>query len=159
MPSCCIFITTGASSPEELFLIYPKLSPTQDPVEDTSVKLRAEQKDESKCSLGIPDTSFKGLRTRTARRVLRSTWVLKWVPAVARMLQTETQKGQGYHSLAVPSCSSGGAGRQQAQPGKHTKLMPAVCGRTWAWVNHQWCQAELNLAIWVSLCKEGKLTN
>lgn len=47
---------------------------------------------ERQCSLGIPDTSFSGLSTRTARRVLRSTCVLKWVPAVARMLQRETQR-------------------------------------------------------------------
>lgn len=50
------------------------------------LRILANQKEESRCSLGIPDTSFKGLRTRTARRVRRSTWVLKWVPAVARML-------------------------------------------------------------------------
>lgn len=68
------------------------------------------QKEENRCSLGIPDTSFKGLRTRTARRVRKSTWVLKWVPAVARMLWAETQKSQGYHSLSGPFCFMGRLG-------------------------------------------------
>lgn len=74
------------------------------------LRILASQKEESRCSLGIPDTSFKGLRTRTARRVRRSTWVLKWVPAVARMLWIETRKTQGYHSLSVPSCFMGSLG-------------------------------------------------
>lgn len=93
-------------------------------------RILANQKEESRCSLGIPDTSFKGLRTRTARRVRRSTWVLKWVPAVARMLWIETQKTQGYHSLSVSSCFMGSLGIQQPLPGKYTKLVPAVCGCT-----------------------------
>lgn len=104
------------------------------------------RKKKDRCSLGIPDTSFRGLRTRTARRVLRSTCVLKWVPAVARMLQDRDTKGRGYHRLAFSPCFMGEAGLKEDQPGKHAELMPAVCGCTWAWVNHQWFRVELNLA-------------
>lgn len=39
-------------------------------------------------SLGIPDTSFRGLSTRTARSVRRS----KSEPTVARILQAEQRK-------------------------------------------------------------------
>lgn len=41
-------------------------------------------------SLGIPDTSFSGRSTRTARRVRRS----KSVPAVARILEFKEEKGK-----------------------------------------------------------------
>lgn len=56
-------------------------------------------------------------------------------------------EGQGYHSLPFSRCSMGEAGlKKDHRPGKHTELMPAACGRTWAWVNHQWFRMELNLA-------------
>lgn len=38
-------------------------------------------------SLGIPETSLRGLRTRTALRVRRSTGMFMWAPAVARILE------------------------------------------------------------------------
>lgn len=44
--------------------------------------------------LGMPETSFRGLSTRTARSVRRSTWVLKCVPAVARMLWAHRDRAQ-----------------------------------------------------------------
>lgn len=44
--------------------------------------------------LGMPETSFRGLSTRTARSVRRSTWVLKCVPAVARMLWADRERAE-----------------------------------------------------------------
>lgn len=42
----------------------------------------------------MPETSFRGLSTRTARSVRRSTWVLKCVPAVARMLRAHRDRAE-----------------------------------------------------------------
>lgn len=49
-------------------------------------------------SLGMPETSFRGLRTRTALRVRRSTGMFMWAPAVARILKDNTHK-QKMHIL------------------------------------------------------------
>ena len=69
-------------------------------------------------SLGIPDTSLRGLRTRTARSVRRS----KSVPAVARIL-AETERGvRRQHPLpppssaCVPHCLSTALARGEAPP-------------------------------------------
>lgn len=75
----------------------------------------------------MPDTSFRGLRTRTARRVLRSTCVLKWVPAVARMLQMETQRVTVTAGWLSP-LFTGAAGSKEDQPSKRTELIPVLCG-------------------------------
>lgn len=109
--------------PSRKTLVYLTLTDTLDPAGTLD-----NEKEESRCSLGIPDTSFKGLRTRTARRVRRSTWVLKWVPAVARMLWAETQKSQGYHSLSGPSCFMGRLGRA----GSAWKVHKASASCMWA---------------------------
>lgn len=60
-------------------------------------------------------------------------WVLKWVPAVAGMLQMETQRVKVTTVRLSPQLNGGWggeAGLEKDQPGKHTELMPAARGRT-----------------------------
>lgn len=54
----------------------------------------------------MPETSFRGLSTRTARSVRRSTWVLKCVPAVARMLWADRDRVTPGRALSHPSASN-----------------------------------------------------
>lgn len=113
---------------------------------------RQRRKKKDRCSLGIPDTSFRGLRTRTARRVLRSTCVLKWVPAVARMLQDGDTKGRGYHRLAF-SLFHGGSWVKGGSAWK-ARRADASC----VWVHLSLGESPVIPSgikfslIWVSLC-------
>lgn len=65
--------------------------------------------------LGMPETSFRGLSTRTARSVRRSTCVLKCVPAVARMLWAHRDTAE----------SSQGKLLATSGPCSHTRLVEA----------------------------------
>lgn len=144
MPDCCI--PTLYYHWRNCFLFIPNSFGPRS-CGDTSVKLQQRRKKKGRCSLGIPDTSFRGLRTRTARRVLRSTCVLKWVPAVARMLQMETQKVKVTTLWLSPPVPRGKPGWRRLSLESTQSWCQLHVGAPASSVNHRWFWLELNLAI------------
>lgn len=131
MPDCCrssIYYCRGFLSGE----ITSCLS--LDLVEDTTVKLLAEEEEERWVLTRYPRHELQGPQDTHGPE---GPQVHMGVEVGSRSSQDAADgdtEGQGYHSSAFSPAQrwvgAGEAGLEKDQPGKHTELMPAACGRT-----------------------------
>lgn len=130
---------------EKSFLVYPKFLWPQTQWGHMS-KATAEEKEETQVLTRYPWHELQGPQDAHSPEGPQVHVCVEVGSCRGQDAADRDTEGQGYHRLAFLPCSTGEDRLKKDQPGEHTELMPAACGRTWAWVNHRWFCLELNLA-------------